>query len=147
MVRNYRCRDATKFQRAGRKSVCNRVAWWGMVVAVASVRLDQRLAFGTLGAETLDGVVDGLDVIAFRQGDYGYLDVLNAECPAALLTVEMDVAVLDPADGGLTAAYLVFCGSAAVLERMNRVMFEQDVEGAEYRGRVSGARGCVPRSG
>ena len=60
-------------------SVCNRVAWWGMVVAVASVRLDQRLAFGTLGAETLDGVVDGLDTIAFRQGDYGYLDVLDAE--------------------------------------------------------------------
>ena len=66
-------------------SVCNRVAWWGMVVAVrmdlmtrmfefclcrgsgddygtaTSVRLDYGLAFGALGAETLDGVVDGLD--------------------------------------------------------------------------------------
>ena len=143
-------------------SVCNRVAWWGMVVAVrmdlmtrmlgfclcrgsgddygtaTSVRLDQRLASGALWAETLDGVVDGLDTIAFRQGDYGYLDVLDAECPAAPLAVEMDVTVLDPADGGLAAAYLVLCGSAAVLERMNRVMLKQDVEGAEYRGLVHG---------
>ena len=111
-------------------------------MAVASVRLDYGLAFGTLGAETLDGVVDGLDTITFRQGDYGYLDVLDAECPAALLAVEMDVTVLDPADGGLAAAYLVFCGSAAVLERMNRVMFEQDVEGAEYRGLVHGLQFC-----
>ena len=83
-------------------SVCNQVA---------------AVSFGALGAETLDGIVDGLDVITFRQGDYGYLDVLDAECPAALLAVEMDVAVLNPAYGGLTAAYLVFCGSAAVLER------------------------------
>ena len=85
-------------------------------MAVASLHLDYGLASGTLGAETFHGVVDGLDTITFRQGDYGYLDVLYAECPAALLAVEMDVAVLDPADGGLAAAYLVFCGSAAVLE-------------------------------
>ena len=124
-------------------SVCNRVAWWRMVVAVVSVRLDYGLAFGTLGAETLDGIVDGLDTITFRQGDYGYLDVLDAECPTALLAVEMDVTVFDPADGGLAAAYLVFCGSAAVLERMNRVMFEQDVEGAEYRGFVHGLQLCL----
>ena len=104
-------------------SVCNRVA------AVPS---------GALGAETLDGVVDGFDVITFRQGDYGYLDILDAECPAALLAVEMDVPVLDPADSGLAAADLVFCGSAAVLERMNRVVLEQDVEGAEYCGLVHG---------
>ena len=108
----------------------------GLHVRYCGVRLC--LTSGTLGAETLDGVVDGLDVITFRQSDYGYLDVLDAECPAALLAVEMDVAVFDPADGGFAAAYLVFCGSAAVLERMNRVMFEQDVEGAEYRGLVHG---------
>ncbi len=112
----------------------------GLHVRYCGVRLC--LASGALGAETLYGVVDGLDVITFRQSDYGYLDVLDAECPAALLAVEMDVAVLDPADSGLAAAYLVFCGSAAVLERMNRVMFEQDVEGAEYRGLVHGLQFC-----
>ena len=48
------------------------------------------------------------------------------------------MAVLDPADGGFAAAYLVFHGPAAVLERMNRVVLQQDIERAEYRGLIHG---------
>ena len=95
-------------------------------------------AVGAFWTNTLYSVVYGIDDIAFRKGDDRYFDILYAGGPAAYSAVEMDVVVLDATAGCLTAAQLVFGGAAAVLERMNRMVLEQDVEGAEDSGFVHG---------
>ena len=71
---------------------------------------------GAFRTESFDGVVDGFGLVSFRQFYDWNLHIVNAESAVAALAVEVNVAVLDTADGGLAAAYLVFGRAASVLE-------------------------------
>ena len=90
------------------------------------------------GTDAFYRIINRVHGIAFRQRRDRDLDIGQARCLVAYLAKEMDVPLADGARLGVAPADLVLHRTAAVLERVDRVMLQEQGQRAEDGRAIQG---------